>query len=222
MGSGRRACMESIVFYCSLALSGKWKPNRGKPLLHSCVPQHGHDMGGESMHVDAQESSMRRCAGAARQQGPRAGQGRATASVLSTNALMPKSAILASPLRLIRMLAGFMSRCTCGASSGVSAPLLESLAKEGLEWLARPAVHGNELELPQQAWFTPCRHTCAQAATVFDQQMLRHAREEPQNAQARQLRRGTAAKASGWPAGQGGMPCACSGAGTTAPAAPAP
>ena len=37
---------------------------------------------------------------------------RTTARVLSTNALMPKSAIFASPARFIRMLAGFMSRWT--------------------------------------------------------------------------------------------------------------
>lgn len=36
-----------------------------------------------------------------------------TARVLSTKALMPKSAILATPLRSIRMLAGLMSLCTC-------------------------------------------------------------------------------------------------------------
>lgn len=38
---------------------------------------------------------------------------RTTARVLSTNALMPKSAIFASPVRFIKMLAGFMSRWTC-------------------------------------------------------------------------------------------------------------
>ena len=40
---------------------------------------------------------------------------RTTARVLSTKALMPKSAILALPAVLNRMLAGFMSRCTCSA-----------------------------------------------------------------------------------------------------------
>lgn len=36
-----------------------------------------------------------------------------TANVLSTNALIPKSVILASPLRPSKTLAGLMSLCTC-------------------------------------------------------------------------------------------------------------
>ena len=36
------------------------------------------------------------------------------ASVLLMKALIPKSVILGSPLRLISMFAGLMSRCTCG------------------------------------------------------------------------------------------------------------
>lgn len=63
---------------------------------------------------------------------------RTTARVLSTNALMPKSAIFASPVRLIKMLAGFMSRWTyklhasVQPMSRVDCSLSSSVAQKGM------------------------------------------------------------------------------------------
>ena len=62
---------------------------------------------------------------------------RTTARVLSTNALMPKSAIFASPVRFIKMLAGFMSRWTYKSHasvqpmSGVDCNLSSSICMRG-------------------------------------------------------------------------------------------